>query len=136
MFQNNRTAEPQQSDSHSGPAKKRPQHSIIGTDLKITGDIESSGDITVHGTVEGSIKCRTLTLGEQPVVNSKISAETVRICGEFNGKVTAQKVVLTSRAKVSGDLEQASLEIEPGAVLEGTIRRLEPAKANGKAGGG
>ena len=68
MFQSNRSSEPQKNDQPtSGTAKKRPQHSIIGTDLKITGDIESSGDITVHGTVEGSIKCRTLTLGDAPV---------------------------------------------------------------------
>ena len=51
------------------------QHSIIGNDLKITGDLMSDGDITVHGIVEGSIKCRALTLGEAPTI-SKIEAET------------------------------------------------------------
>lgn len=130
MFQNNRSSEPQQSDSQSGggSAKKRPQHSIIGTDLKITGDIESSGDITVHGIVEGSIKCRTLTLGDAPVISS-VQAETVRISGSFDGEVRAKKVSLTRNAKVKGDIYHESLEVEAGATIEGRLARLESAEA-------
>ena len=45
------------------------QHSIISPDLKIKGDLVSSGDIKVEGSVEGSISCRTLTLGDNPVLN-------------------------------------------------------------------
>lgn len=117
-----------------GP-KRKVQHSIIGADVTITGDLVSTGDIKVDGRVDGNITCRTLTLGEQPVVNSSINADTVRICGEFNGDITAQKVVLTSTAKVRGDIEQGSLEIEPGAVLEGSVKRMAGAKGNGKING-
>lgn len=116
-------------------SRRKVQHSIIGSDVTITGDLVSTGDIKVDGRVDGNITCRTLTLGEQPVVNSSINADTVRICGEFNGDITAQKVVLTSTAKVKGDIEQGSLEIEPGAVLEGSVRRMASASGNGKING-
>lgn len=128
-------APPAPEEGPSASYRKPIQHSIIGAGVVITGDLVSTGDITVDGTVDGNITCRTLTLGEKPVVNSTISADTVRVCGEFHGKITAQKVVLTRHAKVTGDIEQGSLEIEPGAQLEGTIRRLGTGKANGTANG-
>jgi cytoskeletal protein CcmA (bactofilin family) len=102
------------------------QHSVIGADLTITGDLVSTGDIKVDGRVDGNITCRTLTLGEQPLLNSEIAAETVRICGTFNGQVRANKVVLTKDAKVKADIAQEILEIEPGATLEGEVKRLAP----------
>lgn len=111
------------------PAKRSIQHSIIGQDLVITGDLVSTGDIKIDGRVDGNITCRTLTLGDQPVINSAISAETVRICGAFSGEVKANKVVLTSTAKVKGDISQEILEIEPGALVEGQVSRLESADA-------
>jgi cytoskeletal protein CcmA (bactofilin family) len=119
MFQNSKArqlaADLQAGNRHE--YSKPIQHSIIGSDLTITGDLDSTGDIRVDGRVDGNITCRTLTLGEQPLLNSKIAAETVRICGIFNGQVRANKVVLTKDAKVKADIAQEILEIEPGATL-------------------
>jgi cytoskeletal protein CcmA (bactofilin family) len=125
-------SEPELPEANRSTYKKKVQHSIIGADVTITGDLVSSGDIKVDGRVDGNITCRTLTLGNQPVVNSSIKADTVRICGTFNGEVKAAKVVLTKDARVSGDIMQETLEIEPGAILEGNIRRIQPDQANGQ----
>lgn len=123
---------PESGDSARSTHRKQVQHSIIGADVTITGDLVSSGDIKIDGRVDGNITCRTLTLGTQPVVNSSIDADTVRICGTFNGEVKASKVVLTKDARVTGDIFQQTLEIEPGATLEGNIRRMAAAKTNGQ----
>jgi cytoskeletal protein CcmA (bactofilin family) len=121
-------------DAGGRTGHRRPiQHSIIGADLTITGELVSTGDIKIDGRVDGSITCRTLTLGDAPLLNSEIAAETVRICGTFNGRVRANKVVLTRNAKVSADIAQEVLEIEPGAILEGNVRRLLSGKPNGAA---
>ena len=110
------------------------QHSIIAPDLKIKGDLVSQGDIKVEGSVEGSISCRTLTLGDNPVLNCNVTADTVRVNGEFSGQVKATKVVLTSTARFTGDIFQETLEVEDGASIEGFVGRLkaehkrEPAK--------
>ena len=104
---------------------KKVQHSVISSDLKIKGDLESTGDITVDGSVEGNIKCRTLILGEEPEIKSSIEADTVRICGTFSGDVKARKVVLTKTAKVTGDIYHECLEVEEGASLEGRLGRLK-----------
>ena len=110
------------------------QHSIIAPDLKIKGDLISDGDIKVEGSVEGSISCRTLTLGDNPVLNCNVTADTVRINGEFSGQVKATKVVLTGTARFTGDIYQETLEVEDGASIDGYVGRLkgdqrrEPAK--------
>ena len=48
----------------SEAAKVAAVPSIISADLKITGNLESSGDIQVDGMVQGDITSRTLTIGE------------------------------------------------------------------------
>ncbi len=117
------------------------QHSIISPDLKIKGDLVSSGDIKVEGSVEGSISCRTLTLGDNPVLNCNVTADTVRVNGEFSGQVKATKVVLTSTARFNGDIYQETLEVEDGASIQGHVGRLksapgrEPAKISAVPGG-
>ena len=105
--------------------------SIISGDLKITGNLTSSGDIQVDGQVEGDISSRTLTVGEQAHVDGSIVAESVRICGNVSGEVKATSVVLAKTAKVDGDIAHQSLAIEAGAYVEGNIRRLEPEIASG-----
>ncbi len=129
MFNSKKTAQPGAApEAQNASLARRPiQHSVIGSDLIIKGDLVSTGDIKIDGRVDGNITCRTLTLGDQPVINSAISAETVRICGIFSGQVRANKVVLTSSAQVRGDIIQEILEIEPGAVVEGQVTRLSAA---------
>jgi len=129
IFQNEKTSGPDTGHGYDSKNKKV-QHSVISSDLKIKGDLESTGDITVDGTVEGNIKCRTLILGEEPEIKSSIEADTVRICGAFAGDVKARKVVLTKTARVTGDIYHECLEVEEGATLEGRLGRLKSDKAS------
>ena len=100
--------------------------SRIGSRVTINGDLYSRGTIEVHGTINGSITCRDLTLGESPDVTGEITTESVRICGRFNGNIRARDVVLTRTAIVSGEIWHSSLSVEPGAEVQGTVRCLSP----------
>ncbi len=133
MFQSNRETTPEAAPvSPAAPVSKgKVQHSIIGSNVTITGDLHSAGDIMVHGTVEGSITCRSLTLGDAPTV-SKVHAETVRISGEFSGEIKAKEVILLKSAKVTGDIWHDSLSVEAGASIEGRLARLAEKKAKAK----
>ncbi len=105
--------------------KKPGQHSIIPADLQITGDLVSPGDIHVEGVIHGDITCRTLTLTGQPVIQGSVEAESVRVSGTFNGKVQAKKVSLTKAARMTGEICYETLEIEPGARIEGKLSCLK-----------
>ena len=99
--------------------------SIISPDLKIIGDLKSSGDIQIDGRVEGDINSRLLTVGEQATVEGCIVAETVRISGTVLGQVRAKTVHLDKKARVTGDITHEILTMEAGAFFEGQIRRME-----------
>lgn len=100
--------------------------SFIGANVTIKGDLYSRGVIEVHGKIEGSITCRDLTLGEDPDVTGEITTETVRICGRFNGNIRAREVSLTRTAVVFGEIWHSSLEVEPGADVQGSVHFLSP----------
>ncbi len=102
----------------------RVQHSILSADTKLTGDLVSSGDVTVEGTIDGSIKCRSLTLCGQPTIKGSVEAETAHVSGVFTGELRANKVILNKTAKMRGDIYQEILEIHTGAEFEGKVARL------------
>ena len=64
--------------------------SVIGSDVKITGDVAASADLHVDGTVQGDIKCSSLVQGESSQVTGAIHAETARLAGRVNGSITAR----------------------------------------------
>ena len=136
MFKNekDKTSSPAPEIQTSEPStKSKPEptgQSVIGADLTIIGNLVCTGDLQVDGRVDGDITCRTLTLGAEPIINSKVKAETVRICGTFTGEVKARKIVLTGTAKVKGDLYHESLEVARGAVFEGYVGKLEDKKSS------
>lgn len=102
----------------------RVQHSILSADTRLTGDLVSDGDITVEGTIDGSIKCRSLTLVGQPTIKGSVEAQTAHVCGTFTGELRANKVILNKTAKMRGDIYQEILEIQTGAEFEGKVARL------------
>lgn len=124
---------------HSDPApsagSSAEAHSTISADLKVVGDLHSAGHIQIHGTVEGDVNSRVLTIGEGAQVTGSISAETVNVCGAVNGQIKAASVRITKSAKVMGDISYQALAIDEGAFLEGHCRRAGSAKekATGEA---
>ncbi len=112
--------------SYGSASKASGVPSIISPDLKIVGDLKSSGDIHIDGSIEGDINSRLLTVGEQAVVEGCIVADTVRISGTVKGQIKARMVHLDKDARVHGDLTHETLTMEAGALLEGQVRRMEP----------
>ena len=107
----------------------RVQHSILSADTRLTGDLVSSGDVTVEGTIDGSIKCRSLTLSGQPKIKGIVEAETAHVGGTFTGELRANKVILNKSARMRGDIYQEVLEVHPGAEFEGRVTRLPSSHA-------
>ncbi|MCG8355604.1 MAG: polymer-forming cytoskeletal protein [Kiloniellales bacterium] len=105
------------------PGKPTASVSIISTDLKIVGDLQSAGDIEVAGVVEGDIRSRCLTISESAHIKGSVMAERVVISGAISGQVRANNVMVKKTAKVMGDVAHESLSIEAGAHLEGRFSR-------------
>lgn len=111
------------------PPPRNSALSVIGTDVKIVGNIITQGEMQIDGQVEGDITCHTLVVGEGARITGEVTAESVRVHGDLSGKINAASIVIAKTASVSGDVMHETLEIEAGANLEGHILRRGSAKA-------
>lgn len=105
--------------------------SILSPDAEVRGDITSSGDLQVEGSVKGDITSRSVTIGEQAHVEGSITGEVVHVCGIVSGQITGTKVNLTRTARVIGDVTHDVLGVESGAHVEGHMRRRPSVKGLG-----
>jgi cytoskeletal protein CcmA (bactofilin family) len=93
--------------------------SILSADLKITGEITSTGIVEVLGEVDGTIAARGLIVGSEGRVTGTISAETVEVKGRLDGRVSTEGFTLRAAAQVEADIACSNLVIESGAQIEG-----------------
>lgn len=101
--------------------------SIVSANLRVTGDLESEGDIQIDGAVEGDVRSNSVTVGEHAVVSGAIVASRVHVAGTVKGQINGKTVELTRTAKVTGDIVHESLAIEAGAFIQGLCRHADSA---------
>lgn len=102
--------------------------SIISSNLRITGNMKTDGDVQIDGEIDGDVDSKTVTLGESGVINGAIVADLARIAGTVNGSITARVVELGRSAKITGDINHFSLAIEPGAYIQGQCTHVDEQK--------
>lgn len=122
---------PQASAANPTPRPK-PAASVLSSDLTITGNIHTSGDILIEGQIEGDVHAHLLTVGDTATVRGEVVADDIVVNGHVLGRVRGLKVRLTSTAKVEGDIIHKTIAIESGAHFEGSVQRQEdPLKSAG-----
>ncbi len=95
--------------------------SIIGSDIKIAGNISTPGEIHLDGIIEGDIDCGTLTVGEHGIVTGTVKAESVTLRGTVEGKLKAKTMHLEQTAKVNGDVTYGTMTMEAGVQVDGKL---------------
>ncbi|RVV99439.1 polymer-forming cytoskeletal protein [Mesobaculum littorinae] len=119
----------------SSAPKAKPPASVLSSDLTIKGNLKTTGDIQIEGTVEGDIRAHLLTVGEGATIKGEVMADDVVVNGRVVGRVRGLKVRLTSTARVEGDIIHKTIAIESGAHFEGSVqRRDDPLNANNQGG--
>jgi cytoskeletal protein CcmA (bactofilin family) len=116
---------PQAASAPATQAKPKPAPSTISSDLTVTGNIVSTGDMQVDGTIEGDIRAHLVTVGESATISGEIVAEDIVVNGHIRGRVRGLKVRLTSTARVEGDIVHKTIAIESGAHFEGSVQRRD-----------
>jgi cytoskeletal protein CcmA (bactofilin family) len=107
------------------PPSRPAAPSILGSDLKIEGDIVSQGELHISGSVKGDVVARKLTLDEGGSITGAVEVDVAVIAGNLAGRLTATSVVLASSARVVADVTHVSLSVDQGAVFEGFSRRVD-----------
>ena len=116
---------PSPSEFKASAPKAKPPASLLSADLHVTGNMKTTGDIQVEGTVEGDIRAHLLTIGESATIKGEVVADDVVINGRIVGRVRGLKVRLTSTARVEGDIIHKTIAIESGAHFEGSVQRQD-----------
>lgn len=95
---------------------------LIGSGTTINGDIQSSGDVRIDGTLTGNITLNgRLVIGPNGKIEGNVICQNADISGEIKGKVQiAEMLSLKATAKILGDIATGKISIEPGAVFTGT----------------
>lgn len=106
-------------------SKPKPAPSILSSDLTIKGNITTTGDIQVEGSIDGDIRAHLLTVGEGATIKGEVIADDVVVNGRVIGRLRGLKVRLTATARVEGDVIHKTIAIESGAHFEGSVQRQD-----------
>jgi cytoskeletal protein CcmA (bactofilin family) len=99
---------------------------LLGADIRVTGDIQAAEDLHVDGHVKGDIRCSTLVLGQTGSVTGGIYADRVWVAGSVNGSMETNELAIESGAKVKGKIAYSRIRISPGGTIEGKITVRTP----------
>jgi cytoskeletal protein CcmA (bactofilin family) len=119
--------------NYPGVTKSAPGRSaILGSTIRIKGDLSGDENLVLEGRVEGSVNLASheLTIGKAGKVHANITAKIIRVDGEVQGDITGkEKVVLSASSHVKGNIVTPKMTLEEGARFKGTID-IDPAHAN------
>jgi cytoskeletal protein CcmA (bactofilin family) len=106
------------------PADERRTAAWIGKALRIEGRIVSQENLTIDGSVEGTIEVgdHNLVIGAGAAVKADLRAKTITVSGSVTGNVAAtERIVLQPSASVDGDIQTPRLSMADGAVVMGKV---------------
>ncbi len=94
---------------------------IIGAGTVINGDIESSGDIRIDGTLIGNLVSKAKVLiGQDGMVKGDVTGLQADVMGRVTGKLKIQELLqLRGKSNVAGEIYTGKLEVEPTASFNG-----------------
>lgn len=99
--------------------------SIIGSGIRITGNIEATDDLHLLGQVEGDVRCVTLILGEKSVIRGSVYAERVRAAGTVEGGIETKDLAVEATARITGDITYSRIRIANGGIVDGKMSYRE-----------
>jgi cytoskeletal protein CcmA (bactofilin family) len=114
-----------------GKRKQPPIRSLIGEGTVVHGELRFSDGLRIDGEVHGDVVAmgdapNMVVISEKARVLGKVKAGHVIINGEVNGPVQSDELLeLQPKARIIGDVRYETLEMHPGATIDGQVRSLK-----------
>jgi cytoskeletal protein CcmA (bactofilin family) len=99
--------------------------SVIGPDLVVTGNLESTGEVRIDGDVQGDVYAARIVIGAQARVMGDLVADEIVIGGAVQGSIRGNDVTFQGASHIEGEVYHRKLAIEQGAYFEGKSRRSD-----------
>jgi cytoskeletal protein CcmA (bactofilin family) len=119
-----------------GRKKPPPIRSLISEGTVLEGLLRFSEGLRIDGEVRGDVIAQDgpsiLVISEKARVTGKVRANQIIINGEIHGPIHSEELLeLQPKARVVGDVRYQSLEMHPGAQVDGELKPLKsPEKPN------
>ena len=97
-------------------------HNVLAGGTVVTGTIVTESDFRLDGRIEGDINCKgKIVVGPKGSISGNIISEHAEILGNVEGSIRIkEKLILKSTANIKGEVFIQTLEIEPGALFNGS----------------
>ncbi len=96
----------------------------IGQSIVFKGELTGDEDLEIDGQVEGTVNLKNhqLTIGANGNLIAEVSAKSIIVIGQVKGNlVAAERIEIQATGVVAGDVKAPRLNVQEGAVLNGTI---------------
>lgn len=103
---------------------------IVGSSVKLKGNLKSDGDIVINGSISGDVKTKSsVKVGTSANVVASVKARNVQVSGIVQGNIEAKETLeIRESGKVYGDITVGVLVVSPGALFSGKCTMLETKK--------
>jgi cytoskeletal protein CcmA (bactofilin family) len=110
--------------------------SIIGPGMRVVGDCDTEGTVRIEGIVEGSVKAgKAVVIGKQGKVIGDIHTQDAVVSGHVSGTLVAEsRLELQASCRIDGEVRTRRMQLEEGAVLNGTVQMGETKRSPAASG--
>ena len=122
-------------DNKSSKIKSSKIDTLVGQSVEINGDIRFQGGLHLDGIVNGNVctvddaEGAVLVISDQGRVEGDVYVAYAVINGEVIGNVYAsEKLELSAKARISGNVEYNLLEMASGAEINGQMLHVVKAR--------
>ncbi len=97
---------------------------IISLGTKVTGEIESDGDVRIDGVLSGKISAKgKVVIGKDGIVDGEIHCKNTDISGKVNATMVVKELTIFKASAVfTGDVTTSKISIETGARFSGNCK--------------
>lgn len=127
-----------ESESLAREIKEGNLSGFVGSGTTVTGEANFKAMMRVDGHLSGRVNSTsgTLIVGANGKVDANIEVAVAIVHGTVNGDIIAtSRLELGRAAKLNGNIQTASLMIEPGALFEGSCKMIKVSAGKGKSNG-
>lgn len=117
----------EESESPAGRSTRETSPSATATHVapgsSIVGRIEGATDVVIDGHLDGEVVIDgRVRVGAGGRVEGRLEAALVEVGGEVDGDIQGhERIILTTSARLHGDLEAPRVVIEEGAFFKGRV---------------
>ncbi len=107
----------------------------IGQSIVFKGEMTGDEDLEIEGQVDGVVQLvnHQLTIGANGRLKAEVNAKSIIVIGQVIGNLSAsERIEIQATGVVTGDLKAPRLNVQEGAVLNGSIDMSAPSASDAK----